>query len=78
MNTRQQTRGNQPDSPATKKMKLQDRTIHQLACKEILKIKVEIGGRLTYGYWKTILEKYSTKGFICVTRQNLRYRMEMM
>jgi hypothetical protein len=73
------TRGNQPDSPETKKLtKLQDRTIEQLACKELLKIKVENISNLIYGDLQTILDKYSKKGFTSVTCRNLRYRMELL
>jgi hypothetical protein len=44
----------------------------------LLKIKVENGGNFTYGDWQTILDKYSKKGFTCVTRRNLRYCMELL
>jgi hypothetical protein len=74
MNTRQRACGNQPDSPETKKLKkLQERTIQQQACKELLNLRANKGGLLSYGDMKLVIDKYKNKGFLCVTRRNLRY-----
>jgi hypothetical protein len=79
MNTRQQASGNQPDSPETKKLKkLQERTIQQQALKDILRIRAANNGKLSYGDIKHVIDKYESKGFSCVTRRNLRYRISML
>jgi hypothetical protein len=78
MYTQQQAISNQPDSTETKKLKkLQDRTIQQQACKELLKLRDVIGG-FSYGAFKTIIDKYKSKGFVCVTRRNLWYRIGLL
>jgi hypothetical protein len=71
-------RGNQPDSPETKQLKvLQNRTIQQKAFQELMDILEEKGGLLDYDDYKSIIDKYHTKGFDCVTRRNLRYRLSL-
>jgi hypothetical protein len=74
MNTCQQASCNQPDSPETKKLKkLQERTIQQQALKDILRIRAANNGKLSY-----VIDNYESKGFSCVTRRNLRYRISML
>jgi CRISPR/Cas system CMR-associated protein Cmr5 small subunit len=71
-------RGNQPDSPETKQLKvLQNRTIQQKAFQELMDIREEKGGLIGYGDYKSIMDKYRSKGFDCVTRRNLRYRLSL-
>jgi hypothetical protein len=78
MKTPQQTLSNQPDSPETKKLKkLQERAIQQQACKELFRLR-NANGELNYGDIKLIIDKYKSKGFSCVTRRNLRYRMGLL
>jgi hypothetical protein len=43
-----------------------------------MKLKVENGGHLSYGDMMFILDKYRSTGFNCLTRRNLRYRLDLM
>jgi hypothetical protein len=72
------TRGNQPDLPETKKLKvLQNKTIQQKAFAELLELRASNGGLIGYGDYKIILDKYVSKGFHCVTCRKLRYRLSL-
>jgi hypothetical protein len=71
MYTRQQAISNQAASTETKKLKkLQDKTVQQQACIELLKLR-DVNGGFGNGAFKTIIDKYKSKGFVCVTRRNL-------
>jgi hypothetical protein len=79
MKTRLQNNATPPESPETRRLKkLQERTIQQQALKDLLKIKHSNGGRLSYGDIKEVIDKYESKGYTCVTRSNLQYRMNLL
>jgi hypothetical protein len=79
MNTCQQSRIIQPDLPESKKLKqMQDQTIQQQPLKDFHCIRESNNGKLNYGDIKSVIQKYEAKGFSCVTRRNLRYRIAML
>jgi hypothetical protein len=71
--------GCQANSPKTKRLKkISERALQQQAFNDLLTLRNANSGRLKYGDLERVAKEYQSKGFECVTRRNLRYRMSLL
>ena len=66
-------------SPTTiKYRKIQERSMQQQAFQELLVLRSANGGIVKRGDYKLIANRFKHRGYDCVTKSNLRYRLKLM